>query len=184
VKRGSLTEVTNALLRLVKTAKYSGNTNYSDKKFLILHKPDETRAPLTETAVNKNGRSPGSSLRIVTIRAESLVRFSLQSIPNSPEADARNTHVPLAFRMYELSCCFVGATPAVCQKRTHNPAVKGWSSHKIPRCRYRRRGGMHMKAKIMLGTLVVLMGTAFALTNSFDGPDPICVPGRPCQVGK
>jgi hypothetical protein len=41
-----------------------------------------------------------------------------------------------------------------------------------------------MKAKIMLGTLVVLMGTAFALTNSFDGPDPICVPGRPCQVGK
>jgi hypothetical protein len=62
VKRGSLTEVTNALLRLVKTAKYSGNTNYSDKKFLILHKPDETRAPLTETAVNKNGRSPGSSL--------------------------------------------------------------------------------------------------------------------------
>jgi hypothetical protein len=41
-----------------------------------------------------------------------------------------------------------------------------------------------MKAKIMLGTLVVLMGTAFALANSIDGPDPICLPGRPCLVGQ
>ncbi|MGC2697406.1 MAG: hypothetical protein WA738_16590 [Candidatus Angelobacter sp.] len=41
-----------------------------------------------------------------------------------------------------------------------------------------------MKAKIMLGTLVVLLGTAFAVTTAFDGPEPICLPGRPCSVGK
>jgi hypothetical protein len=43
---------------------------------------------------------------------------------------------------------------------------------------------MRAKAKVMLGTLIVLLGTAFAMTAPMDGPDPICVPGRPCQVAK
>jgi hypothetical protein len=42
-----------------------------------------------------------------------------------------------------------------------------------------------MKAKIMLGFLLVVLGTAFAATTSSGSdPDPICVPGRPCQAGK
>ena len=41
-----------------------------------------------------------------------------------------------------------------------------------------------MKTKIMLGTLLVVLGIAFEASNSFDGPDPICIPGRPCAAGK
>jgi len=41
-----------------------------------------------------------------------------------------------------------------------------------------------MRAKIMLGTLLLLMATAFAVTASADGPDPICVPGRPCAIAR
>src|SRR5262249_51529414 len=41
-----------------------------------------------------------------------------------------------------------------------------------------------MKAKIMLGFLLVVLGTAFGVTRQFGGePEPICVPGKPCQVG-
>jgi hypothetical protein len=61
-----------------------------------------------------------------------------------------------------------------------------------------------MRAKIMLGVLVVVLGTAFGLsalsgdptppcksgincsagTTTLDGPIPICRPGIPCSVGK
>jgi hypothetical protein len=40
-----------------------------------------------------------------------------------------------------------------------------------------------MKAKIMLGTLVVVLGTAFGVAALDGGPDPICLPGKPCQIG-
>lgn len=43
---------------------------------------------------------------------------------------------------------------------------------------------MRVKAKVMLATLVVLLGTAFAMTAPIDGPDPICLPGRPCSAAK
>lgn len=41
-----------------------------------------------------------------------------------------------------------------------------------------------MKVKTMLGLLLVL-GTAFGATAlSGSDPDPICIPGKPCQTGK
>jgi hypothetical protein len=39
-----------------------------------------------------------------------------------------------------------------------------------------------MKAKIMLGFLFVVLGTAFGVAALDDGPIPICRPGKPCQV--
>lgn len=39
-----------------------------------------------------------------------------------------------------------------------------------------------MKAKIMLGFLLVVLGTAFSVAALDDGPIPICRPGKPCQV--
>jgi hypothetical protein len=42
-----------------------------------------------------------------------------------------------------------------------------------------------MKAKIMLGFLLVALGTAFGVVSQFDGdPIPPCLPGRPCVPGK
>jgi lipopolysaccharide export LptBFGC system permease protein LptF len=41
-----------------------------------------------------------------------------------------------------------------------------------------------MKAKIMLGFLFVVLGTAFGVAAFDGGPDPICVPGRPCSATK
>jgi hypothetical protein len=42
-----------------------------------------------------------------------------------------------------------------------------------------------MKAKIMLGFLLVVVGTAFGATSFAAGdPEPICLPGIPCQIGK
>jgi hypothetical protein len=41
-----------------------------------------------------------------------------------------------------------------------------------------------MKAKIMLGFLLVVLGTAFGSTVFSGGdPDPICIPSKPCQKG-
>jgi hypothetical protein len=40
-----------------------------------------------------------------------------------------------------------------------------------------------MKAKIMLGALVVVLGTAFGVAALDGGPEPICRPGVPCSVG-
>ena len=42
---------------------------------------------------------------------------------------------------------------------------------------------MKLKAKVMLGTVMLLLGMAFAMTAPADGPDPICPPpGRPCAA--
>ncbi|HET9365790.1 MAG TPA: hypothetical protein VFP71_12340 [Candidatus Angelobacter sp.] len=42
-----------------------------------------------------------------------------------------------------------------------------------------------MKAKIMLGLVVVLLGMAFAAAPQFGGePIPPCVPGQHCTSGK
>jgi hypothetical protein len=41
-----------------------------------------------------------------------------------------------------------------------------------------------MKAKMMLWFLLVALGTAFSVAALDGGPDPICIPGKPCQVGK
>ena len=44
-----------------------------------------------------------------------------------------------------------------------------------------------MKAKIILASLVVILGTAFAATGmTFDGGDPIplCRPNVPCPIAK
>jgi hypothetical protein len=38
-----------------------------------------------------------------------------------------------------------------------------------------------MKAKIMWGVLVVMMGTGLGMALA-SGPDSICLPGRPCQI--
>jgi hypothetical protein len=41
-----------------------------------------------------------------------------------------------------------------------------------------------MKAKIMLGFLLVVLGTAFGAAKGFSGdPTPICLPGKPCSAG-
>ena len=39
-----------------------------------------------------------------------------------------------------------------------------------------------MKAKIMLSSLFVALGTVFSVAALDDGPIPICRPGKPCQV--
>jgi hypothetical protein len=44
-----------------------------------------------------------------------------------------------------------------------------------------RMGEQLMKAKILWGVLVVMMGTSFGMALD-SGPDPICLPGRPCQI--
>ena len=62
-----------------------------------------------------------------------------------------------------------------------------------------------MKAKIVLGVLLVILGTAFGAAREFSGepmppckpkancqagakaagdPEPICLPGKPCQAGE
>lgn len=41
-----------------------------------------------------------------------------------------------------------------------------------------------MKAKIMLGALVVVLGTAFGVAALDGGPEPICRPGVPCKGTK
>jgi len=42
-----------------------------------------------------------------------------------------------------------------------------------------------VKAKIMLGFLLVALGTAFGVAGQFGGdPAPICIPGKPCSTGK
>jgi len=42
-----------------------------------------------------------------------------------------------------------------------------------------------VKAKIMLGFLLVALGTAFGVAGQLGGePDPICLPGKPCSAGK
>lgn len=42
----------------------------------------------------------------------------------------------------------------------------------------------HMKAKIMLGFLLVVLGTAFAVAKGFSGdPTPPCKPGVNCPLG-
>ena len=43
---------------------------------------------------------------------------------------------------------------------------------------------MKLKAKVMLGTVMLLLGMAFAMTTPADGPDPICLPKWPCSVAK
>jgi hypothetical protein len=43
----------------------------------------------------------------------------------------------------------------------------------------------HVKAKIMLVVLVVVLVMAFGATALAGGdPEPICLPGKPCQVVK
>jgi len=37
-----------------------------------------------------------------------------------------------------------------------------------------------MKAKIMLGFLLVILGTAFGVATLDGGPEPLCRPGIPC----
>jgi hypothetical protein len=38
-----------------------------------------------------------------------------------------------------------------------------------------------MKAKIMLGLLLLVLGTAVGVASQFDGdPTPPCLPGSPC----
>ncbi len=39
-----------------------------------------------------------------------------------------------------------------------------------------------MKAKIMLGVLLVVLGTGFSVAALDDGPIPVCRPGVPCQA--
>ena len=39
-----------------------------------------------------------------------------------------------------------------------------------------------MKAKIMLGILVVTVGTAFGVATLEGGPDPNCIPNKPCRI--
>jgi len=39
-----------------------------------------------------------------------------------------------------------------------------------------------MKMKIMLGGLLVVLGTGFSVAALDDGPIPICRPGKPCQI--
>lgn len=39
-----------------------------------------------------------------------------------------------------------------------------------------------MKAKIMLGFLLVVLGAGFSVAALDDGPIPVCRPGKPCQV--
>ena len=39
-----------------------------------------------------------------------------------------------------------------------------------------------MKAKIMLGFLLVALGTGFSVAALDGGPNPVCRPGKPCQV--
>lgn len=47
-----------------------------------------------------------------------------------------------------------------------------------------RPGETQVKAKIMLGLVVVVLGTAFAATGRVSGdPIPPCKPGVDCQVG-
>jgi hypothetical protein len=41
-----------------------------------------------------------------------------------------------------------------------------------------------VKAKIMLGFLVVVLGTAFGVATLEGGPVPICRPGIPCSAGR
>jgi len=41
-----------------------------------------------------------------------------------------------------------------------------------------------MKAKIMLGFLLVVLGTAFSVSALDGGPDPLCRPGVPCVEKK
>ena len=40
-----------------------------------------------------------------------------------------------------------------------------------------------VKTKIMLGFLVVTLGSAFGMATLDGGPDPLCWPGVPCQIG-
>jgi hypothetical protein len=43
----------------------------------------------------------------------------------------------------------------------------------------------HMKARIMLGVLVVMLGTAFGMATFDGGPEPLCRPGSiPCSAAK
>lgn len=39
-----------------------------------------------------------------------------------------------------------------------------------------------MKAKIVLGVLVVVTGAALGVAAQSSGPDPLCRPGVPCEV--
>jgi len=41
-----------------------------------------------------------------------------------------------------------------------------------------------MKAKIMLGFLLMVLGTAFSVAALDGGPEPLCRLGKPCQAGK
>jgi hypothetical protein len=41
-----------------------------------------------------------------------------------------------------------------------------------------------VKVKIMLGVLVVVLGTAFGVAALDGGPEPICLPSKPCSAGK
>jgi hypothetical protein len=41
-----------------------------------------------------------------------------------------------------------------------------------------------MKVKIMLGFLLVVLGTGFTVAALDGGPIPVRRPGKPCQVGK
>ena len=40
-----------------------------------------------------------------------------------------------------------------------------------------------MKAKITMGVLFVVLGAASGVATLDGGPDPMCLPGNPCQVG-